>query len=417
MVTRCEYNKGLDTRPKASGHAWNLELSRLDWTRSLGYSQFLVTTSDENAFESGRRSPDGISCVGLLLLVVIVLATVGVGLGGAAFGQGDSGATSTVSLATETGPAALVGVDESEQAIPPATNTATATERPTVTATQTTTAVPTATPSPTTQPTPSAIPIVDDLEPRFFAPTATPDEGTLLGPLPTPIGIYSWTLKVPILMYHYVSEPPEGADKYRISLSVHPETFRQQMQYLADNGYSPVTLSDLSLAIVNKHELPPKPIVITLDDGYRDNYENAFPVMRELGFTATIFVATDFVDRGDPNHLTWDMIKEMDAAGIRFEPHSKTHPDLTEHDRDFILYQIKGSGETLEAHLGYRSRYFAYPSGRYNDEAIQVLSDLDYWGAVTTQDGVWHGFDDRYVWTRVRVINSLSLANFADLID
>lgn len=415
MVTRCEYNKGLNSRPKPQGHAWNFR--GLDCSESLGYSQFLVITSDENGFGSDRRSPDGISCVGLLLLIVIVLATVGVGLGGAAFRQGDGDATSTAALATETEMAALIKVDQIEKTIPLATNTAMATERPTATATQMATAVPTATPSPTTQPTPSAIPIVDSLEPRFFAPTATPDEETLVGPLPTPIGIYSWTLKVPILMYHYVSKPPEGADKYRLSLSVHPETFRQQMQFLAEDGYSPVTLNDLSLAIVNKHELPPKPIIITLDDGYRDNYENAFPVLRELGFTATIFVATDFIDRGDPNYLTWDMVKEMAAAGIRFEPHSKTHPDLTEHDRDFILYQIKGSGETLEAHLGYRSRYFAYPSGRYNDEAIQVLSDLDYWGAVTTESGIWHGFDDRYVWTRVRVINSLSLADLANLID
>jgi peptidoglycan/xylan/chitin deacetylase (PgdA/CDA1 family) len=218
-------------------------------------------------------------------------------------------------------------------------------------------------------------------------------------------------------MYHYISEPPEDADKYRLDLSVHPELFRQQMYYLAENGYSPVTLDDLSLAIVNKRELPAKSIIITLDDGYRDNYENAYPLMRELGFTATIFVATEFVDQGNPAYLSWDMIEEMAATGIRFEPHTKTHPDLTEHDRDFVVYQIQGSGETLEAHLGYRTRYFAYPSGRYNDEVIEVLKELDYWGAVTTAGGVWHGYDDRYVWTRVRVRNGMPIAELAELIE
>lgn len=356
-----------------------------------------------------------------MLLVAIVLATVGVGLGRAAFGQGNETAASVAVQATETESTVAAKVVDTNRVIQQATDTATATEWPTATATKPVTPVPTATATPTNTPTklppPSAAAVIDRLEPRFSVPTATPNEVTESAPLPTPVGVYSWTLEVPILMYHYISEPPEGSDKYRIDLSVHPEVFRQQMHYLADNGYSPITLNDLSLAIVNKHELPPNPVIITLDDGYRDNYENAFPVLRELGFTATIFVATEFVDQNLPDYLTWGMIKEMAEAGIRFEPHTKTHPDLTEHDRDFIIYQIQGSGETLEAHLGYRSRYFAYPSGRYNDEVIQVLVELDYWGAVTTAGGVWHGYDDRYEWTRVRVSNRLALADFADLID
>ena len=396
-----------DGRPKSSPI---VKKPLLDCSRSLGYSQILVTILDENGPEPVRRRPDGISCVGILLLAFIVLATAGVGLGGAAFGQGD-GATGAGITATETVATVAISVGDVAVSTQPATEPARATETPVETLTQTPTFVPTATP--TTPPTPSDALSTATLE----SPTATPDEPTKTAPLPTPIGVYSWTLKVPILMYHYISEPPEGADKYRLDLSVHPDAFREQMYFLAENGYTPVTLNDLSLAIVDKRELPARPIIITLDDGYRDNYENAFPIMRDLGFTATIFVATDFVDQANQNYLSWEMIEEMAAAGIRFEPHTKTHPDLTEHDRDFIIYQIQGSGETLEAHLGYRSRYFAYPSGRYNDEVIQVLSELDYWGAVTTAGGVWHGYDDRYEWTRVRVRNFMPLADFAELID
>ena len=218
-------------------------------------------------------------------------------------------------------------------------------------------------------------------------------------------------------MYHYISVPPEGADKYRQDLAVSPNLFRQHMSYIAENGYNTVDLYDLSRAIANKQELPPRPVVVTLDDGYRDNYENAFPVLKELGLKATFFVATDFVDRGHPGYMTWDMIEEMAQEGMRFEPHSKTHPELRGKERDYIIYQALGSRETLEAHLDYRPRYFAYPSGRYDEQVIDVIAELDFWGAVTTSGGAWHSFGDRFEWGRLRVRNSTNLAEFIDLLE
>ncbi|MCA9875826.1 MAG: polysaccharide deacetylase family protein, partial [Anaerolineales bacterium] len=184
-------------------------------------------------------------------------------------------------------------------------------------------------------------------------------------PLPTPHGVYSWTLQVPVLMYHYVSTPPADADIYRTDLSTEPEMFRQQMAFLAENGYTTIDLYDLSLAIVNKLTLPDKPIILTFDDGYLDNYENAFPILQEFGFTGTFFIITDFVDQQLPGYVTWEMLQEMAAAGMRIESHSKNHPDLTGKDRDFLIWQMLGSQETLAAHLGYTPRYFCYPSGRY----------------------------------------------------
>jgi peptidoglycan/xylan/chitin deacetylase (PgdA/CDA1 family) len=235
--------------------------------------------------------------------------------------------------------------------------------------------------------------------------------------LPTPNGIYSQTLKVPILMYHYISIAPEDADIYRKDLSVAPEDFRAQMQYLADNGYTPIDLYDLSRAITNKMDLPPKPIIITIDDGYRDNYHNGFPILKELGFKATIFLPTDFLDRGDPGYMTWDMVHEMSAAGIRFEPHSKSHVNLDKRSRDFLIWEMLGSQETVAAHIGYTPRFFGYPGGRYDETAVQVLEELGFWGAVTTMGGTWHGHEDRFEWTRVRVHDYTTLEDFAELVD
>jgi peptidoglycan/xylan/chitin deacetylase (PgdA/CDA1 family) len=246
---------------------------------------------------------------------------------------------------------------------------------------------------------------------------STTIESIVNEPMPTPSGVYSWTLKVPILMYHYVSEPPPGSDIYRVDLSVAPDAFRQQMAHLRDSGYTPVDLYDLSTAIVAHTELPEKPIIITFDDGYLDNYENAFPVLQEFGFKGTFFVVTEFIDSGREGYMTWEMIEEMSRAGHRIESHSRTHPDLTTKSRDGLIWEILGSQETLTAHIGYKPRYFCYPGGTYNDETIRILKELDFWGAVTTENGTWHGFNDRFEWRRVRMRNSTTIQEFSRLID
>ena len=237
------------------------------------------------------------------------------------------------------------------------------------------------------------------------------------GPLPTPAGTYSWTLNVPILMYHYISVPPQDADIYRTDLSVTPENFRQQMAYLAENGYTPVDLYQLSAAIAAKTDLPEKPIVLTFDDGYLDNYENAFPILQEFGFTGTFFIITDLADQGAEGYANWEQLEEMAAAGMRLESHTKSHPDLTENSRDGVIFQVLGSQETIAAHIGYTPRYLCYPGGRYTQETMQILEELDLWGATTTQGGTWHGFDDRYEWSRQRMRHDTTLDEFKLLVD
>lgn len=252
--------------------------------------------------------------------------------------------------------------------------------------------------------------------PPIAAQVATPAAPPLYSePMPTPAGIYSWTLKVPILMYHYVSEPPPGSDVYRVDLSVTPDQFRQQMTYLRDNGYTTIDLYELSTAIVSQTELPDKPVLLTFDDGYLDNYENAYPILEEFGFKGTFFIVSEFIDKGREGYMTWPMIKEMAQAGHRVESHSRTHPDLTEKDRDGLIWEILGSQETIAAHVGYQPRYFCYPGGDYNEATIQMLAELDFWGAVTTENGSWHGFNDRFEWRRIRIRNTTSLDEFARL--
>lgn len=384
-----------------------------------------MANSNDQGSPPGGKVPGGIAWLGILLLLVLATTALGVSLDYVA-PSGNSQETPAMSVAAALVPFNVEDEPSEDHQVPsppqvfvtapipttdpvaeptttPVLATATPTTMPSVTASQAPTRTPLMIPTGTREVIEEAIPW----------PTITP---TSL-PLPTPRDTYSWTIKVPILMYHYISEPPEDADKYRQDLSVSPVDFQAQMTYLVENGFETIDLYDLSLAIADKLELPPRPIIITMDDGYRDNYENAFPILEELGLNATFFLVTEFVDKNNQLYLDWAMVEEMAEAGNRFEPHSKTHPDLTIHDRDFIIWEVQGSRETIAAHVGYMPRYFAYPGGRFNEEVQQILAELDFWGAVTTLGGKWNGFNDRYEWTRARIRDVTTLDDFSAMID
>lgn len=223
-------------------------------------------------------------------------------------------------------------------------------------------------------------------------------------------------IRVPILMYHYISSPPEGADAYRRELSTPPDDFRAQMEYLFYQGFTAITLDDLDRALLDGTALPTKPIVLTFDDGYADHHAHALPILREFGFTGTFFIITARADAADPNHLSWPQIADMAAAGMRMESHTKEHPDLRGRSYDFLVYQILGSIESLSAYTGRQPTAFAYPVGYYDDVVLSVLEGTSVRRAVTTQTGMLHTTDNRLEVTRVRVSGGTTLRQFAALV-
>lgn len=249
--------------------------------------------------------------------------------------------------------------------------------------------------------------IIADVKPT----PALPDLPSIL---PTPQ--ISQTIRVPILMYHYVSTPPEDADKYRINLSVEPDNFRQQMAYLHENEVEVIDLYALTEYLVNSETPPDNAVILTFDDGYVDNYRFAYPILEEFGYKGTFFIATEFVDRGFPQYMSWEMIEEMAADGHRFESHTKTHPDLAILGYNDLVWQILGSQETLAAHLGYKPQYLSYPSGSYNEETLQMVESLSLWGAVTTKGGMWRGHHDRFEWTRTRISYGTTLEDLEKVV-
>jgi len=258
----------------------------------------------------------------------------------------------------------------------------------------------TLTPSPTPEPT--------------LTPTATPTST----PLPTPdADARNRAVRLPILMYHYVEPWPVNAGEIRKSLTVQPENFAAQIRYLHDHGYVTVSLYDLLYALTLGWPLPPKAVVITFDDGYRDLMQYAAPVMQPYGYTGTVFVITELMDREFERYLTWPQAESLYAQGWKIEPHTKTHDQLAGQSRDFQLYQMLGSMQTIAAHTGVMPRFFDYPSGKYDDMTLQLDHELGLWGAVTVKFGRAHTLDSLYTLTRVRVSGQDTLRQFVDLLE
>jgi len=248
--------------------------------------------------------------------------------------------------------------------------------------------------------------------------TATPTSTLVPTQFPTPDEFGDDRVaRVPILMYHYIEPLPNDADNIRVGLTVHPGVFRQQLAFLHAQGYQSVSLYDLTYYLAHGIDLPDKPIVFCFDDGYRGLYQHAFPHMDAFGYTGTIFVLTQLMDENHPSYLTWRMAHRMYEYGWKIEPHSKTHVQLSNRPFELVQYQVLGSMQTVEAQIGIQPRYFSYPSGFYDQQVIDYLKALGFWGAVTTEFGLEHDIIGAFTWNRIRVSGKTTIDVLAKYLD
>lgn len=248
-------------------------------------------------------------------------------------------------------------------------------------------------------------------------PSATPTATLTPTPLPTPDG-EEREIRVPILMYHYISVPPPDSDVYRQDLSVSPGNFRSQMAWLKENGYQTISLYDLIYALnLGWPPLPDKPIILTFDDGYVDNYKSAFPILQEFGYTGIFFILTDVTDRRQSGYMTWPMLQDMSQAGMSIEVHGREHVEMVGRDHDWLVYHLLGPAQTIEANLGYQSRFLSYPAGRYDADVIAAAQAQGYWGAVTVASGTLQSSAAPFELRRMRVRGEWSLATFVSVLE
>lgn len=212
------------------------------------------------------------------------------------------------------------------------------------------------------------------------------------------------SLGVPVLYYHSIQK--DGKNE----LMMNPELFRNHLQWLKDNDYVSLTMEELYNYIKFNTPVPEKSVVITLDDGYVDNYINAMPIINEFGFDSTIFMVSDFIS--NPNFLTETHLKELEENKINIESHTANHLDLASLSREKQKEELEQSKKSLSDLLNKNIEYVAYPYGSYSDDTKNIARELGYKMGFSTDSGWASGKDDLFSIPRVYMSDFYDMNEF-----
>ena len=257
-------------------------------------------------------------------------------------------------------------------------------------------------------------------------------------------------------MYHSVSDITERSKKVRntnpaYSLSVNQ--FREQMEYIHNNGYKTLHLDQLllpSTSPLNKEDvipakagiqkdtgfrikcgmtdslentslhlnangqIPEKSVIITFDDGWADNYTNVFPILKEYGLTATIFVVTGFI--GQANYMDWKQLLEMSEAGVSIQSHAVSHKPLAQLSKAEVKHELEISKKTIEDNLGQQVSFLSLPHGVFNDKVLKMAQDAGYQAVCTSEPGFLHEYKNLPVLKRINIANQYKLDVFEKIV-
>ena len=230
-----------------------------------------------------------------------------------------------------------------------------------------------------------------------------PKEEAHIAPLPPPED----DVKVLVLNYHMVNS-------MFISLAVEPEDFDWQMKYLVDHGYHTISIDELYDFLAGQGTLPDRPVLITFDDGYVDNYTNAYPILKKYNLKATIFIVTGFVSKRR-GYLTWDQLREMEKNGIMAQSHTVTHAPLPELSDERIREELVESKRQAETELGHPVEFIAYPTGVHDLHIVGIAKEAGYKGGFTVKYGNVDRNSNVYAMERVPIFRTA--ATNADFID
>lgn len=234
---------------------------------------------------------------------------------------------------------------------------------------------------------------------------------------------------IPVLMYHHFAEGAKPADAATVT---DPEVFKSQLLYLKSIGYETITDQDLLLFLQEGKRMPKKPFLIAIDDGYLSNYTYAYPILKELGMKATIYVIGRYIV--SPNetylpHFNFDQAREMIESGViniqshTYDSHhkindfkliprpvlvTKMEKESQEEYEARIRDDLKKSKEILEKELGIEVTTISYPYGSHNKTVDEITKEVGYQMALTIKKGVQFPGEDPYQIQRINVSGSMS---------
>lgn len=220
------------------------------------------------------------------------------------------------------------------------------------------------------------------------------------------------SIPVPILTYHYIRTVSAEEDPLGYRLSVPPAEFGNQLEAFKHRGYETITLKDFYAGRVNERS-----IILTFDDGYRDFYKEAYPVLRRRGERAVAFVTTGFLNDKESRYLTDEMVRELHGAGIEIGAHTVTHANLAAITPEKLRTELLESRFRLEELIGDRVTSVAYPSGKHSDDVLRLSAFAGYNLGVTTEYGAATLRDDVLRLPRINVTGGMPVDELLEKID
>lgn len=223
-------------------------------------------------------------------------------------------------------------------------------------------------------------------------------------------------------MYHRIGQ---SANVWETKYCVSPERFASHMKALKDHGLRPCTSENFVAWLEGRGTLDENTFVLTFDDGFHGIYEHAFPLLSDMGWSATIFLVTSLIGKEDewsrrenPSGKTYPLlgfreIDEMARAGFSFQSHSRTHSDLTKLTGIALTDELTGARRDLEDLLGRPVSYLAYPYGRYDERVLEITQSAGYTAAFSVQPGFNRQDVDRY---RIRRLDIFGVDTAAALL-
>ncbi len=221
-----------------------------------------------------------------------------------------------------------------------------------------------------------------------------------------------------ILMYHMVSNPETMEDR---RFAIPPHRLEQHVSTLRRNGHSFVSLDRVADWLDGKADLPERAVAVTLDDGYEDNYWNAFPIFAEQQIPATIFLVSGLMGKSNRwmegrgfssrKLMTWDQAREIDRHGITLGAHTVNHARLSQLSGSAAADEIVSSKRQIEQHLGHVVEHFAYPYGDLNEASERLVEEAGFRTACSTRPGPNRKGTSRFVLRRIEVFGTDSTRN------
>lgn len=211
----------------------------------------------------------------------------------------------------------------------------------------------------------------------------------------------SRSIRVNAVMYHYVSWLPANPDRFRVDLTVSPTDFEEHLKYLKANGYNTITSTDLWWSLDTGKPLPPKPVLLTFDDGYVEHHNVVLPLLRRYAMVGTFAVTANLVDR--PGYLTRAMVRALAEAGMDVQSHATDHFSINKLSYSSQLYQLCTARRILQEWTGREVRHFIYPAGDYIPTPAAALTSCGYLSAYRKGGGSLQSSNYMFELRRVRV--------------